>query len=236
MGELSVKRALIGAGFLALSLSQLHRLTPARFRGRGVILTLHRVRPWRPATPGYAPNALLEVTPEFLAAALARVKKLGFELVALEDVPARLADEKAPRFAALTFDDGYADFVDHALPVLEKFDAPATLFLCPGMIEPGARLWWLELEEAIRRLDAVEIFGERFSARTAAEKSRVFERIYWRLRALPESGLLARCAELAKAAGVADAELRQNLFLDWAALQKLAARPKISFGAHALTH
>ena len=194
------------------------------------------MRPWRPATPGYAPNALLEVTPEFLAAALVRVKELGFEFVALEDVPARLADETAPRFAALTFDDGYADFADHALPVLEKFGAPATVFLCPGMIEPGARLWWLELEEAIRRLDAVEIFSERFSARTAAEKSRVFERIYWRLRALPESGLLARCAELAKAAGVAAGQLRQNLFLDWAALQQLTAKPKLSFGAHGLMH
>ncbi len=50
------------------------------------------------------------------------------------------------------------------------------------MIEKGARLWWLRLEEAIRRLNVVEIFGERFSARTAEEKSQAYERIYWRLR------------------------------------------------------
>ena len=34
---------------------------------------------------------------------------------------------------------------------------PATVFLAPGLIERSARLWWLELEEAIRRLDAVEV-------------------------------------------------------------------------------
>ncbi len=228
---MSWQRTVIGAGFRALSVTGLHRLTPPRFRGRGVILTLHRVRPWRPATPGYAPNALLEITPEFLDAALARVRALGFEFAAVSEIPERLADGGA-RFCAITFDDGYRDFLVHALPALERHGAPATLFLCPGMIEGGAQPWWLQLEEAIRRLDEVD--GLR--TQTGDEKSRAYDRLYWRLRALPETELLAAAAELAARARVSDAELREGLFLDWPALQALARRPRLDFGAHGMRH
>jgi len=230
--SLSLKRALIGAGFAALSASGLYRRTPQRWRGAGAILTLHRVRPWRPVTPGYAPNALLEITPEFFSRALQRALDLGFEFIPLSEVPERLATPDARRFLALTFDDGYADFAEHALPVLERFGAPATLFVCPGMVEGGAQLWWLQLEEAVRRLDS----AEGFSARTPQQKAAAYEAIYWRLRALPEAQLWENCARLARAAGVADDELRRGLFLDWEQLQALAARPRLSFGAHGLSH
>ena len=71
---------------------------------------------------------------------------------------------------------------------------PATVFLAPGLIERSARLWWLELEEAIRRLDAVDVrFGGaalKLPARSPREKSAAFERVYWALRARPEAELL----------------------------------------------
>jgi peptidoglycan/xylan/chitin deacetylase (PgdA/CDA1 family) len=233
----SVRRKAISLGFSAFSLGGLHRLAPRAIRGLGVILTLHRVRPFAPALPGYAPNALLEITPDFLDAALRRLKSLGFELVTLREAARRL-DTPGKRFAALTFDDGYLDFRDHALPVLERHGAPATLFLCPGFIEGGARLWWLELEEAIRRLDQVSIEEGPVAlpTRDAAEKAAAFERVYWRLRAEPEARLLAATAKLAAEAGVTEARLRKNLFLGWDDLAALAAHPLVTFGAHSLTH
>ena len=50
-----------------------------------MLLALHRVRPFAPPTPGYAPNRLLEVTPEFLDAALGRIAAAGFEFVDLAE-------------------------------------------------------------------------------------------------------------------------------------------------------
>ncbi len=40
----------------------------------------------------------------------------------------------------LTFDDGYADFVDEALPVLRRYDCTATLFVLPGRLG-GSNEW-----------------------------------------------------------------------------------------------
>jgi peptidoglycan/xylan/chitin deacetylase (PgdA/CDA1 family) len=39
------------------------------------------------------------------------------------------------RAIAITFDDGYADFLTNAFPVLEKYGIPATLFVCAGNVE-----------------------------------------------------------------------------------------------------
>ena len=124
---MALKHKLIEAGFAAFRLSGLHRAVAPLTRGRGVILTFHRVRPFAPPTPGYAPNRLLEVEPDFFDAALALVRRLGFEFVSLAEARRRLVDGGS-RFAAVTFDDGYRDTRDFALPILEKHAAPATVF------------------------------------------------------------------------------------------------------------
>jgi peptidoglycan/xylan/chitin deacetylase (PgdA/CDA1 family) len=234
---LSGKKHLISLGLSVFAHSGLYRLTPKALRGRGVILTLHRVRPWAPATPGYAPNALLEITPEFLDEALSLLTERGFEFVSLAEAVHRLNEPKAGRFVALTFDDGYADFTRYALPVLEKHSAPLTLFLSPGFIDGGAQLWWLQLEEAVRRLESVALeSGESLPTRDPQEKAAAFEAIYWRLRALPEAHLLDACRRLAAQAGVSDAALREDLFLGWDEILGLAHHPLVQIGAHSMTH
>jgi peptidoglycan/xylan/chitin deacetylase (PgdA/CDA1 family) len=221
----------------AFARSGLHHLTPEVLRGRGLILTLHRVRPFAPSTPGYAPNALLEITPEFLDEALSLLGERGFQFVSLTEAVRRLGEPNAKRFVALTFDDGYSDFTRYALPVLEKHSAPLTLFLSPGFIEGGAQLWWLQLEEAVRRLDGVEVDSEpALPARDAREKATAYERVYWRLRAKPEAELLDACRRLAAQAGVTDAALRENMFLGWDEVAELAQHPLVEIGAHSMTH
>jgi peptidoglycan/xylan/chitin deacetylase (PgdA/CDA1 family) len=230
---LSFKRTLIGAGFSAMRATGLHRAIAAP--GSGFILTLHRVRPFAPATPGYAPNRLLEVTPAFFDAALSLIAARGFDLVTLAEAARRLK-EGGPPFAALTFDDGYRDTRDLALPILERHKAPATVFFAPGLIERTARLWWLELEEAIRRLDEIDLGPARLLSRTPAEKSAAFERVYWTLRARPEAELLDVVAALAAKASVTSAALAEPEFMTWDETLAFARHPLITVGAHSLSH
>lgn len=230
---MSFKRRLIGSGFAAMRATGLHRALAQP--GAGFILALHRVRPFAPPLAGYAPNRLLEVTPQFLDAALTRIAQSGFEFVDLAEAARRLTQGGAP-FAALTFDDGYRDTRDVALPIMERHRAPATVFFAIGFIERTARLWWLELEEAIRRLDRVEVAGFTLPTRSAAEKSAAFERVYWSLRARPEADLLDAVGALAARAGTNTADLAANLFLDWDETARFAQHPLVSVGAHSVTH
>lgn len=233
-----MKRQVIGAGFAMFRATRLHKPLAPWTRGQGAILMLHHVRPF--AGDGFAPNRLLEIEPAFLDAALTRVAALGYELVSMDDALARIGDPRARPFVALTFDDGYRDTVDHALPVLERHAAPFTVFVTTGFAERTARLWWIELEAAIRALDEieVEIDGRRLSlfARGDDAKQAAFRTLYWMLRAGPEARLLDVIAGLAAKAGIDAAAIPAELCLDWDGIARVARHPLCTIGAHTLTH
>lgn len=229
----------IAAAFRIMAATGADRWSKGFAQGLGVILTLHQVRPAAPR--GFAPNALLEITPGFLDAALGLIRAEGYDLVSLDEAILRLQNPKRGRFfVALTFDDGYRDNVEHAWPVLAKHGAPWTLFVTPGFADRTARLWWLELEEAIRALPRLDLTlpDGAFTARTEtdAEKTRAFEKLYWRLRKGPEAILLSAISDLTGQAGIDPAALVARECLPWETLRALSGAPDVAIGAHTLTH
>lgn len=83
------------------------------------------------------------VPPRRLAEQLRALAGAGFRLVGLAEAMTRRspAPGEPDRIAALTFDDGYADFLDSALPVLREVGASATLYPAVGFI--GREPSWL---------------------------------------------------------------------------------------------
>jgi peptidoglycan/xylan/chitin deacetylase (PgdA/CDA1 family) len=61
-----------------------------------------------------------------------------------------LSDGDPPkRSVVITFDDGYADSLRRAKPLLERYDTPATVFVVTGAFGQGREFWWDELEQLI---------------------------------------------------------------------------------------
>jgi peptidoglycan/xylan/chitin deacetylase (PgdA/CDA1 family) len=85
----------------------------------------------------------------------------------------RLASQQLPaRSLCITFDDGYADNVSAALPILKRFGLPATFFVATGFIN-GGRMWNDTILEAIRRippgqLDLEKLGLDRYSINDTA--------------------------------------------------------------------
>jgi len=236
MGE--AKDKIVSAGFALFRATGLHRLAAPWTRGIGAILMFHQVRPW--VDREFAPNRLLEITPEFLDAALTRLRRLGFDIVSLDEALARIDSASDRRFAALTFDDGYRDTCEYALPVLEKHAAPFTLYVTTGFAERSARLWWVELEEAIRALPEIEVdlagMPLRLPCATAMQKQAAFAALYRLLRAGPEDRLFDVIALLCAKARVNSIALTEALCLDWAGIAGVARHPLCTIGVHTLTH
>ena len=69
---------------------------------------------------------------------------------------------------ALTFDDGLRNNVTVVYPILRKFEAPATFFVCPGLIESGKWLWNHEVRCRMRSLapSDLTLLLEKLSANT----------------------------------------------------------------------
>ncbi|REF84229.1 polysaccharide deacetylase [Methylovirgula ligni] len=232
------RNRIISSGFGFFRRTRLHQLAAAFTRGSGAILMFHQVRPW--VARDFAPNRLLEITPDFLDAVLTRLKELGFAVVDLDRALTMIANRAEQPFAVLTFDDGYKDTRDFALPILEKHAAPFTMYVTTGFAERTARLWWVELEEAIARLPRVKvsIAGRDLNlpASSAAEKSAAFATLYQILNAGSESDLLAVIAGLAREAGVDPQSIPRELCLDWAGIEAMARNPLCTIGVHTLTH
>jgi peptidoglycan/xylan/chitin deacetylase (PgdA/CDA1 family) len=73
--------------------------------------------------------------------------KRHYALVTLDDVKASLEGTRPlpPRSLLVTFDDGFADNSDYALPLLRKHGAPATVFISSDVIGRSERLWTEDL-------------------------------------------------------------------------------------------
>ncbi|MEU1052139.1 polysaccharide deacetylase family protein [Streptomyces sp. NPDC005876] len=80
------------------------------------------------------------VTPARLDAQLGWLRRRGLRGVSVAALLAARARGAGRGLVGLTFDDGYADFVTHALPLLRKWDCGATLFVLPGRLG-GDNAW-----------------------------------------------------------------------------------------------
>lgn len=207
-------------------------------QGCGVILMFHRVRPQR--NECFAPNRELEITPEFLDFVLTELRREGFEIVPLEAVPYRLRKHRVSRpFAVLTFDDGYRDVAEYAWPILKRHDAAWTLFVTTEFAEGKGRPWWIELEEALTRLDRIILRDEgnfRLPARTASEKQAGLIAVCERLCAGPEERLLAATSDLAIQAGIDVGQVVRTHCLAWDEIRALASDCDVTIGAHGISH
>lgn len=232
------------SGALKTALSVLHcagadRLAGRRTRGRGVIFTLHSVSPKAP--DAFDPNGILRVTPKFLEQAINATRKAGYDIVSLDEAARRIKDDKGGRpFACFTFDDGYRDNRDYAYPIFKRLGLPFAIYVPTDYPLGLGELWWLTLEAAIAKADAVEVVLDgrehRFATGNAAEKTYAFNKIYWSLRALPEAELRAKVRRIAADAGCDATRLCANEIMTWSEIRALAADPLVTIGAHTRRH
>lgn len=233
------KTNLYRSALAAIHYSRLGQLAAPLTRGRGVIFMLHHVRE-RPARD-FEPNRILAVSPDFLENLIQRVLAAGYEPIGLDALPQRLAGGEAKKpFACFTFDDGYRDNRDIALPILRKFNVPMTIYVPSDFADGEGELWWLTLEEVMRRRTALDLIMEgkerHFDLATAADKDRAFEEIYWWLRRQPEHHARRLVGVLGNEAGIAPTAFCRDLVMTWDELRELAADPLVTIGAHTRRH
>lgn len=240
---MSLKHAAVDLTLRGIGGTVAGRLAQGWMRGLGAILMFHHVRPWRAREA--APNRELEITPEFLDETLGLLKRRGIAIVTLDEAVERL--EQAARgepagapFAALTFDDGYRDNLEWALPILKRECAPMTLFVTTGFAAREVGLWWVEAEQALLRAGSLDVMlaGRRLAlpAGSAAQKARAGASLMAALRALPQDRVDEAVSALSRDHGVDGRALTAELCLDWTELAEIAAEPLVTIGAHTRTH
>jgi peptidoglycan/xylan/chitin deacetylase (PgdA/CDA1 family) len=226
-------------GLSALRVSGVGTMLAPLTRGKGVIFTLHNVRPEPPQA--FEPNRILKVTPDFLDAAIETVQRAGYDVVSLDEAARRFkADAPARPFACFTFDDGYRDNRDYAYPIFKQRNLPFAIYVPTAYPDGEGDLWWLVLEDAIRKADRVRVpldgVEREFDTSSAEKKNAAFDAIYWSLRPGSESELRAAVRRIAEDVGCDTASLCRELIMNWDELRALAADPLVTIGAHTRGH
>jgi len=210
--------------------------------GMGAILMLHHVRPNRVGRHGFAPNAGLEVTPQFLDAVIGHLVARGYELLSLADAARRIAGgvPSDRPFAVFTLDDGYEDNFIHAWPVFRRHACPFTIFVAPAITDGTCELWWRGLEAVIAGAPQVRGVlagsGFEFDTRSDASKQAAFRRLYWPVRNLPEHRQREWIRQFCDHHGVdLEAQCRSEA-MTWDEVRQIAADPLCTIGAHTINH
>ncbi len=114
-----------------------------KLHSQGLILLYHRVE-----TLDTDPQ-LLSVTPEHFAEHLEYLSE-HYNPISLSELFQALKAGKIPdKSVVITFDDGYADNLWNAKPLLEKHGIPATVFVTSGSIGSDREFWWDDLERLL---------------------------------------------------------------------------------------
>lgn len=114
----------------------------------------------------------------------------NFTVLPLSEAIARLyTNDLPPATIAVTFDDGYADNVDVALPILKRWNIPATFFLTTGYFGDG-RMWNDTIIEAVRLANSPSLnlsqlaLGE-YPITTMEQRCKAADAIIKKLKHLP---------------------------------------------------
>lgn len=112
-----------------------------------------------------------------------------FNVLPLDEALQRMQDNSLPsRAVSITFDDGYADNVSNALPILKQFNLTATFFIASGFLD-GGRMWNDTVIESIRNLqrptlDLNEINLGLFTMTSKEQKNQAAQNIIGKIKHL----------------------------------------------------
>ncbi|CAN5822005.1 N/A [soil metagenome] len=198
-----------------------------------VILLYHRV------TTLAADPQQLAVSPEHFRAQLLLLKH-HLPILRFEEDWSRV---KQPA-VVITFDDGYADNLYEALPILEELQVPATFFICVGQIGTQQEFWWDELERILLgdrfypasfTLEDAQ-YGQSWPTATNDDRQQLYDQLHPLIKQVDAPQWTKWLAQLRVWANLDDQGRHSHRAMTSTELQQFAQSPLVTIGAHTLTH
>lgn len=190
--------------------------------------------------PGGSPfdHQLWSATTEELDRQLSFLRR-DCDIVHPRDVP-ELQRRRRGRHVLVTFDDGYRDTYEHALPVLRRHGVPALVFITTGFLDERGVAWWDEIAWMVRRSarpavpaspwmeGSVELVGDREPAVQRLLK------VYKELPVTRTGEYLGWLAEVT-GSGRFPAEAASQVWMTWSMVRELRDAGMV-IGGHTVSH
>jgi peptidoglycan/xylan/chitin deacetylase (PgdA/CDA1 family) len=144
----------------------------------------------------------------------------------------------------ITFDDGFADVLHNALPILKKYNLPATVYICTGKINSTEHYWWDALEKIIFKSSHFNSLScpimPSFNFLTPSPTPKERKELYWQLRHNLKHSVPSQQNKLLKQlsswSGTSLQSDNSHRVLTLEELKALASDTLITIGAHTQNH
>lgn len=218
-----------------------------KLKGRAVALTYHRVLPEQELARSFSTDAIV-VTPETFRRHMQTLRR-SFNPLTAEQFSAALASGQWPERACIvTFDDGWLDNLEHALPILQECNVPAVLFIATDYVGTERCFWQETLARYLAAAATVPdrsmpLFTElgipHVLKLPAAEARAATRAMIDSLKSQPQAqldGLLARVHSLLQQWQVALPQNHPDRFLSWAQVKQLSESGVVTIASHCCSH
>ncbi|GAB1720555.1 MAG: Polysaccharide deacetylase [Nitrosospira sp.] len=216
--------------FLSPARALLQFFSPGGRRGRLSILIYHRVL--AQADPLFPEGGDMESFDQQMG-----LLTDCFRVIPLADAVRGLRSGSLPaRAACITFDDGYADNAEIALPILQKHGIPATFFVSSGVLD-GGRMWNDTVIELVRcapgnTLDLGGLNLGSFPIETIMQRRHAIDRLIGALKHLPPASRQSRIDQMCSVISV---NLPDNLMMTSEQIRLLHGAG-MEIGGHTVFH
>ena len=178
------------------------------------------------------------------ARVLLKLARAGTAL-SMDEVLAHLAEHEPfpPRAFAVTFDDGFANNLHVAAPILADLGVPATFYVTTSFVDANSMSWIDRLELCFERADPGRVClpwrHQPIAFRSAKDRIGVLDEIRARVKTDASINRDSLVADVFEQCGVSpvhrsDAPLDQKL--TWPQVRELADQALFTIGGHTHTH
>lgn len=208
-----------------------NRLSPGT-----LILLYHRVAEL-PLDP-----LLLSVTPSHFEEHLQVLSQITKPMSLRILVKSLQANEVTPHGVVVTFDDGAADNLHNAKPLLERYNIPATVFVATEYSKGEREFWWDELERLVLTSSELpqslnlKLNGKSVSWNANDSREQLYQRLGDSLRLLPAAKRFDVLGELQQWSGSGATPRQSHRALSHEEIRQLADGGLVEIGAHTVTH
>lgn len=203
-----------------------------RFRNNVQILMYHRILPAKSIEPK---DTGWTVSQEMFSEQMKFISE-NYNVIPISDLR-KNATDPGKKSVVVTFDDGYRDNLEIALPILKKYSVSATIYVTTDFVSGKADIWWYKVFEICESENSLEFFwkGNKFlfDLSDPDKKKKARDKLRSLILSLGKS---ERSEFLKIFIEKGFHHEYSGICLDRNGLKELSREPLITIGAHTQTH
>jgi len=208
--------------------------TCSQFGISGTIYMLHRCSPINRENLYW--NEHMKVSPDFLRNFLKEQKKTH-DFISLDELLELSRSKREKKRIVMTFDDGYRDNYEYALPIFDEMSIPFVVYVTNSFPNKTAFLWWYIIEDILKSNKYIVLAdGRRFCCETKEEKEDLFLNLRQLILNLNQENLVNEFKNMFRNYEVDFSVYNDELCLSWDMIKEMSNNRCCTIAAHTMNH